>query len=187
MVVWLAASWPTAGVGPFRRTLKSGSHRLVPLKIIVEVIDHTLNEPTSSFSARKASAISMETMELAVVGAHLSGFPLNKDITSLNATFQQSTTTSPNYRLFELQGAIPAKPGLMRVSCNGACVDIEIWAIPVSAIGTFLSTVPSPLGLGTIEIDGERWIKGFICEPYGLEGAKDITEYGGWKKYKESS
>ncbi|KEQ90476.1 hypothetical protein AUEXF2481DRAFT_9383 [Aureobasidium subglaciale EXF-2481] len=126
-------------------------------------------------------------MEVAVVGTHLSGFPLNQDITCLNATFKQSTTTSPNYRLFELQGTIPAKPGLMRVSDGGARIEIEIWAVPIAAIGTFLSTVPSPLGLGTIEIYGGRWVKGFICEPYGLEGAKDITEYGGWRKFKERS
>ncbi|WP_420790738.1 allophanate hydrolase-related protein, partial [Vibrio parahaemolyticus] len=28
-----------------------------------------------------------------------------------------------------------------------------------------------------------RWETGFICEPYGLDGAQDITELGGWRTY----
>ncbi|KAI5267436.1 hypothetical protein E4T47_08067 [Aureobasidium subglaciale] len=179
MIVCLAASWPTAGGGPLRRTLKRAATNRSFSKT-------SLRAHIESCCYDSISVI-MEIMEVEVVGAHLSRFPLNQDITCLNATFKQGTTTSQNYRLFELQGTIPAKPGSMRVSDGGARIEIEIWAIPIAAIGTFLSTVPSPLGLGTIEIDGGRWVKGFICEPYGLEGAKDITEYGGWRKFKERS
>ncbi|KAI5224739.1 hypothetical protein E4T41_05526 [Aureobasidium subglaciale] len=197
MIMCLAATRPTAGGGPLRRTLKwaatNGCFFKTSLRAHIESCCYdsispakTLCTITSRFMTSVLS-VTIETMEVAVVGTHLSGFPLNQDITCLNATFKQSTTTSPNYRLFELQGTIPAKPGLMRVSDGGARIEIEIWAVPIAAIGTFLSTVPSPLGLGTIEIYGGRWVKGFICEPYGLEGAKDITEYGGWRKFKERS
>jgi allophanate hydrolase len=58
--------------------------------------------------------------------------------------------------------------------------------MPLGNIGAFLSTIPSPLGLGTIEMEDGSWVKGFICEPYGLEGAKDVTAWGGWRKYKAS-
>jgi len=126
------------------------------------------------------------TMELAVVGAHLSGFPLNKDLTTLGASLSKRTSTSPHYKLYALQGTTPAKPGLVRDLLQGSSIEVELWAIPLSNVGAFLSTIPSPLGLGTIELEDGRWVKGFICEPYGLQGAKDVTAYGGWRKYKAS-
>jgi urea carboxylase / allophanate hydrolase len=124
-------------------------------------------------------------MELVVVGAHLSGFPLNKDLTQRGASLQKCTTTSPRYKLYELQGTTPAKPGLER-NHRGRKIEVEIWNIPLSSVGSFLSTIPSPLGLGSVELEDGRWVKGFICEPYGLEGARDVTTYGGWRNYKNS-
>ena len=124
-------------------------------------------------------------MELAVVGAHLSGFPLNKDLITLGASLSMCTATSPRYKLYELQGTVPAKPGLAR-DHEGSSIEVEIWTIPLNNVGIFLNTVPSPLGLGTVELRDGRWVKGFICEPYGLEGAKDVTAYGGWRKYKSA-
>jgi hypothetical protein len=135
---------------------------------------------TSAYSPRMS-----KTMELAIVGAHLSGFPLNHTLTDLNATFETLTTTSPSYRLYELRESTPAKPGLLRVSGDGACIEIEIWSMPIDAVGRFLDAIPSPLGLGSIEILDGRWVKGFICEPYGLQNARDITEFGGWRGFHE--
>jgi hypothetical protein len=125
------------------------------------------------------------SMDLAVVGAHLSGFPLNKDLTNLGATLSKRTKTSPRYKLYELQNTTPAKPGLVR-DHQGRSIEIEIWRIPLSNVGNFLETISTPLGLGSIEIEDESWVKGFICEPYGLEGAKDVTVFGGWRSYRDS-
>ena len=125
------------------------------------------------------------TMDIAVVGAHLTNFPLNKDLLTLGASLAQRTTTSPSYKLYELQDTTPAKPGLAR-DVQGSKIEVEIWTMPLGNIGAFLSTIPSPLGLGTIEMEDGSWVKGFICEPYGLEGAKDVTAWGGWRKYKAS-
>jgi hypothetical protein len=126
-----------------------------------------------------------KTIDLAVVGAHLSGFPLNKDLTNLGATLQKRTKTSSQYKLYELQNTDPAKPGLVRDN-QGCSIEIEIWRMPFSNVGSFLETIPTPLGLGSIEIEDGSWVKGFICEPYGLEGAKDVTAFGGWRNYRES-
>jgi hypothetical protein len=124
-------------------------------------------------------------MELAVVGAHLSGFPLNHTLADLDATFETRTTTSPSYRLYELPESTPAKPGLLRVSDDGACIEIEIWSMPIESVGKFLEGIPSPLGLGSIEVLDGRWVKGFICEAYALQNAKDITKFGGWRNFQE--
>jgi hypothetical protein len=130
--------------------------------------------------------LTTNTMELAVAGAHLSGFPLNKDLLTLGASLSKRTTTAPQYKLYELQGTTPAKPGLVRDLQSGSSIEVEIWTVPLGNVGVFLSTIASPLGLGTIELEDGRWVKSFICEPYGLEGAKDVTAYGGWRKYKAS-
>jgi len=138
---------------------------------------------------------SSETLPLAVVGAHLSGFPLNPDLLSLGAVLQTTTKTSPNYKLYELSQTnpdIPSKPGLARChpsnsqTGTGSSIEIEIWALPLSAVGAFLKTIPPPLGLGTIETCEGQWVKGFICEPYGTVGARDVSEFGGWRAYRAS-
>jgi urea carboxylase/allophanate hydrolase len=124
-------------------------------------------------------------MDIAVAGAHLSSFPLNKDLTNLGGTLHKRTKTSPRYKLYELQNTTPAKPGLVRDQRGGRSIEIEIWRIPISNVGSFLETISTPLGLGSIEIEDGTWVKGFICEPYGLEGAKDVTAFGGWRSYRD--
>ena len=130
-------------------------------------------------------ATTANTMPLAVVGAHLSGFPLNKDLLALSATLSKRTTTSPNYKLYQLANTTPAKPGLAR-DPQGSSIEVEIWDIPLVNIGAFLGTIHSPLGLGSVEMEDGSWVKGFICEPYGLKGARDVTAWGGWRGYRTS-
>jgi len=125
-------------------------------------------------------------VELAVAGAHLSGQPLNHELTRLGARFLRSARTSPSYRLFAL-ATTPAKPGLAYVGeANGASIEVEVWELEEPAFGSFVRNIPAPMGIGTTELsDGSR-VKGFICEPYALEGAEDITSFGGWRAYREA-
>ena len=126
-----------------------------------------------------------ESMEIAVVGAHLSNFPLNKDLTTLNATLSQLTTTSLNYKLYELPNTTPSKPGLVRVPQEGGSrIEVEIWNLPLHNVGAFLSTIDPPLGIGSVELEDGRWVKGFICEGYGVVGARDVSGWGGWRVYR---
>lgn len=128
-----------------------------------------------------------KTVSVAVVGAHLRGFPLNKDLTSRGATFAEATKTAPRYRLFSLaapEGAI-RKPGLQRVGKDGVgrSIEVEVWNLPESQFASFFGTIPSPLGLGSVELETGPWVFGFICEPFGLDDAADISHYGGWRNY----
>ena len=127
-------------------------------------------------------------IDVAVVGAHLRGFPLHWQLRSCGAIFRESTTTSPHYRLYALAGAGPgavAKPGLRRVSQDGAAIAVEVYAVPVETLGRFMAMVPQPLGIGSAQLADGSVVKSFICEEAGYvdDGAKDITEYGGWAKY----
>jgi allophanate hydrolase len=125
-----------------------------------------------------------ETMRLAVVGAHLSGEPLNHQLTDLGACLVRACRTAPCYRLYALPGGPPKKPGLVRTSdATGAAVEVEVWELPRAAFGTFFANVSPPLCIGTLEIeDGER-VAGFLCEPHGVLGATDISSFGGWRRY----
>jgi allophanate hydrolase len=123
-------------------------------------------------------------LHIAVVGAHLSGLPLNGQLRERGATFVESTATASHYRLFALPGTTPPKPGLLRTQDgDGACIALEVWAMPQAAVGSFLALIPPPLGLGSIELADGRHVHGFLCESHALTDARDITRFGGWRAY----
>ncbi len=125
-----------------------------------------------------------DTMLIAVVGAHLKGQPLNAQLTERNATLIAEAQTAPHYRLYALKGTVPPKPGLERVEDGkGHRIEVEIWEMPIENVGSFLKLVPSPLGIGTIQLENGNVVKGFICEPLALKDAVDISHHGGWRAY----
>jgi len=119
---------------------------------------------------------------VAVVGAHLSGMPLNSQLTERNAILLEATQTSAAYRFYALPGTVPPKPGLVRTG-DGAPIAVELWAVPVEHFGSFVALIPSPLGIGTLELIDGRSVKGFICESWAVAEAEDITALGGWRAY----
>jgi allophanate hydrolase len=119
---------------------------------------------------------------LAVVGAHLSGMPLNGQLTERGAVLLESTLTSPAYRLYALPGTVPPKPGLVRTG-EGMPIAVELWEMPVAHYGSFVALIPPPLGIGTLELVDGRQVQGFLCEAWATQGAADITSLGGWRAY----
>ena len=121
---------------------------------------------------------------LGVVGAHLSGQPLNYQLTDRGAQLLRTTKTARDYQCFALTNTSPAKPGLIRVpGFAGPGIEIEVWLMPESQFGSFVAAVPPPLSIGACELaDGER-IKGFLCEPYATAGMPEITHLGSWRRY----
>jgi allophanate hydrolase len=125
---------------------------------------------------------------LAVVGAHLSGMPLNGELRAAGARLIARSLTAPHYRLYALDGATPAKPGLLRVkNGSGTAIEIEVWAVPDAAFGRFVAAVPPPLSIGTLELDGGSAVKGFLVEAEAVAGARDISSFGGWRKFVEKA
>ncbi|MBN3825874.1 allophanate hydrolase [Burkholderia sp. Ac-20384] len=129
-------------------------------------------------------------VRVAVVGAHLSGEPLNWQLAQRGGHFVAATTTAPAYRLYALSAGASggvAKPGLVRVPDGGASIAVEIWEMPVDAYGSFVAGIADPLGIGTLMLaDGAR-VQGFLCESAALDGAQDITHFGGWRAYRASA
>jgi allophanate hydrolase len=135
-------------------------------------------EPASS-----ARPIETDTL-IAVVGAHLAGQPLNHQLTGRGAIFVRSARTSARYRLFVLP-TTPAKPGLVRVSDDapGFAIEVEIWSMPRASVGEFFADVGGPLCLGSVELEDNARVTGFLCEAFATEGAPDISSGGGWRAY----
>jgi allophanate hydrolase len=124
------------------------------------------------------------SVQLAVVGAHLAGQPLNHQLTGRGASLLRTTATAPQYRLFALANSTPPKPGLLRVAepqPNG--IEVEVWQLTKEAFGSFVAEVPPPMGIGNLELADGSIVKGFICEPYALQGAREITTLGAWRNY----
>ncbi len=122
-------------------------------------------------------------MAIAVCGAHMSGLPLNPQLSSRGGRFLEATVTAAEYRLYALDGGPPARPGLIRDTEAGASVPVEIWALPEGEVGSFLAGIPAPLGLGTVTLVDGRTVTGFICEFAGLAGARELDPAAGWRGF----
>lgn len=121
---------------------------------------------------------------IAVCGAHMSGLPLNSELTSRGARFLRAAKTAPHYALYALPGGPPHRPGLCRnQNGHGASIALELWALPKHAMGDFMEGIPSPLAIGTVEIEDGSKVKGFLCETSCLGEAEDISALGGWRGF----
>ena len=139
---------------------------------------------------------------MAAVGAHLTGMPLNRDLIAGEGVLLRTCRTARDYRLFALPNSVPPnsvppnsvppnsvppKPGLRREpGFQGEGIEVEVWGLKPAAFGVFTQSVPGPLGIGNVTLEDGSSVKGFICEPYGLEGAEEITRFGGWRAYVAS-
>jgi allophanate hydrolase len=124
-------------------------------------------------------------IDLVVVGAHLSGLPLNGELKKLGAELVRADITAPVYRLYELAGTSPRKPGMLRVADGGSAIAVEVWRLAVPAFGEFVASVPQPLSIGSVILADGLMLKGFLVEAIAVSGAHDISEFGGWREYAQ--
>jgi allophanate hydrolase len=123
-------------------------------------------------------------IEVAVLGAHLSGLPLNRELLALGASFLRLAATTPEYRLYALGGTVPPKPGLLRVAPGtGAAILAEVWSLDPEGFGRFVAGIPAPLSIGTVSLDDGTSPRGFLVEAFATHGARDISDFGGWKRF----
>lgn len=125
----------------------------------------------------------METVKLAVVGAHLEGMPLHWQLTSRDAKFVGATTSAPTYKLYAMAESVPPKPALVYSEDGGAAIALEVYELDMAAFGSFVAEVPPPLAIGTVTLADGSMVKGFVAEPRAMTGAEDITALGGWRAY----
>lgn len=122
-------------------------------------------------------------IRLAVVGAHLRGLPLHHQIAERGGRFVAEARTTADYRLYALAGSDPARPGLLRVAGGGAAIEVEVWSLAPAEFGDFVASVPRPLSIGRVSLAGGDEVSGFLCEADAVKGARDISEFGGWRAW----
>ena len=124
------------------------------------------------------------SVPIVVVGAHLSGMPLNGELIALGGRLAKRCRTAGDYRLFALPNTTPPKPGLIRTpGYAGSGIEVEVWHLPVAGFGSFVSRIPSPLGIGKITLDDGSSVSGFLCEQHAIDDAGEVTRFGGWRAY----
>ena len=129
-----------------------------------------------------------DRLPLFVVGAHLSGMPLNKQLTDVGAELEGEVFTDAVYRLFVLPNTTPPKPGLVRdADGQGAAIIGEIWRLEAGDFGRFVAAIPAPLGVGKVKLSDGREVSGFLCEAYAANGGREITALGGWRAYCDAA
>lgn len=127
------------------------------------------------------------SIPLAVCGAHMRGLPLSYQLEERGARFRQATRTAPEYRFYALHGGPPQRPGLLHVGAGGEPISLEVWDVPANRFGSFVDSIPSPLGIGRVRLEDGRDVAGFVCEASGVEDAEDITSLGDWRTWLDKN
>ncbi len=180
---------------PFGVTLVAPAHQDPALLHLASRIQQLYALPLGATGAIDTAAqiginqssepLKVDRIRLAVCGAHLSGLPLNKQLTVRKGKLLTCTKTSPDYKLFALREDPPCRPGMVHIKNGeqGFAIEVEVWELPVRELGSFVAGIPKPLGIGTITLASGEMVLGFLCEHYALENAVDISQLGGWRKY----
>ena len=174
---------------PFGITLLAPAGRDALLASIGRVFHADTKLPMGSKSlanpplAALPASASGDEIAIAVVGAHLSGMALNGELKALSARLLEEAVTAPDYKLYALD-TTPPKPGMLRVEHGtGASIKLELWALSAATFGKFVAAIPPPLSIGTVRLADGREVKGFIVEPAAVNGARDISSFGGWRAF----
>ena len=171
---------------PFGVTLIAPPHQDGPLLHLASKMQQALGARLGATNhalppAESLSLLPGGQVRVAVVGAHLSGLPLNHQLTERNARRVSTTQTAAQYRFYALPDG--KRPGLIKVDRGGAAIECEVWEMPASQFGSFVAGIPAPLGIGKLELADGSVVNGFICEGIGVADARDITEFGGWRAW----
>ncbi len=144
------------------------------------------HDRTAAVPPAPSAEIPSAWLPIAVVGAHLTGMPLNHELTGPGGVKLSETTTAPGYRLYALPGTVPPKPGLIHdPAFAGPGIAVEVWALPAAAFGSFVARIPAPLGIGKLTLTDGSTVSGFLCESHAIDsGAEEITAYGGWRAFR---
>ncbi|MCU0869924.1 MAG: allophanate hydrolase [Burkholderiales bacterium] len=178
------------GGRPFGVTLFAPAHRDLPLLHLADRLQRAvtttagaIGQPLPPAEVLADAPFASGLVEVAVCGAHLSGLPLNGQLTSRGARLIGPVRSAPVYRFVALPGGPPARPGMVRVASGGGSVEMELWSLPAAAFGSFVAGIPAPLGIGSVLLDDGRRVQGFVCEAAALDGAEDITALGSWRAW----
>lgn len=179
---------------PFGVTLIARAFEDGMLSTIGDALHRTLNDGQLGATGKLLASTpavappqSKPLIEVAVVGAHLSGQPLNSQLVERKARLVRTTRTVSGYRFYALANTTPPKPGLVFDGEGAGGIEVEVWEMDNAAFGSFVALIPAPLGIGTVALADGTSVKGFLCEAHAVRGAEDITSWGGWRAWRNQS
>jgi allophanate hydrolase len=149
----------------------------------VSTVGATPHAPHLAATLPDATAFASGQVQVAVCGAHLSGLPLNWQLTQRGATLVRTVRSAPRYKFYALPGGPPFRPGMVRVAEGGGAIELEVWELPAREFGSFVAGIPAPLGIGTVLLEDGSSVQGFVCESHAVAQAEDITALGGWRAH----
>jgi len=152
----------------------------------VATVGATEHAPHLVNSWPNESLFATDEVQVAVCGAHLSGLPLNHQLTQRAGRLVKTVRSAPVYRMYALPGGPPQRPGMVRVEEGGGAIEMEIWTLPVREFGSFVAGIPAPLCIGTVLVEDGTQVQGFLCEALAVANANDITHHGGWRAYLDA-
>ncbi|MDO9433851.1 allophanate hydrolase [Hydrogenophaga sp.] len=158
-------------------------HRALGGTLGATAVDVAATPPCAGLPSGDLGTAGTGTVRLAVCGAHLSGLPLNHQLTSRGARLLATPPSAAEYKLYALAGGPVQRPGMVRVTEGGAAIALEVWEVPAALFGSFVAGIPAPLGIGKVKLADGSEVPGFICEGLGIHGATDITHFGGWRAW----
>ncbi|MBC7162171.1 MAG: allophanate hydrolase [Immundisolibacter sp.] len=177
---------------PFGVTLQAPAGNDRALLVLADRLHRALNETLGATGLPLAATPPLADdsqgealFPIAVCGGHMQGLPLNGELTGLGGRLRERTRTAPAYRLYALAGFSPPRPGLVR-DPPGSSIELEVWTLPLAAVGPFLAGVPAPLAIGSVQLADGSCVKGFLCEGHAVSDATDITSLGGWRAWLAS-
>ena len=122
----------------------------------------------------------MASPRLAVNGTLMRGLELNQNMIDAGATFVRETTTEPHYRLWSIRDIHPA---MQRAISGGSAVALEVWDVPNDGLLSILQNEPTGLCIGRVILSDGEEILAVLGEQYLCQDQREITEYGGWRRY----
>lgn len=181
------AGFQTNGL-PFGITFFAPAHQDAPLLHLATRWQHSSTLPLGAVGqappdASTISGLPSGQVRVAVCGAHMLGLPLNWQLSSRGARLITSARSSPDYKLYALAGGPPYRPGMVRVTNGGASIEMEIWELPAREFGSFVLDIPAPLGIGTVTLEDNTQVQGFICEATAALDVEEITQHGSWRAF----
>ncbi|GCD55998.1 allophanate hydrolase [Acetobacter pasteurianus] len=178
---------------PFGVTFIAPAFTDKDLAVLAGRFHHALGEAVGATRTDKPvskeadTTVPKDRMLLAVVGAHLKGFPLHWQLEQEHAVLRNTTRTAPDYRLFALPNATPPKPGLVREQgFEGNGLEVEVYELDAAGFGRFVASVPQPMSIGRITLEDGKEVCGFLCSEAVARSGTDITETGGWRYYMQT-
>ena len=121
------------------------------------------------------------TASLVLVGAHMSGLPLNGLVSGRGGRLLRKTRTDSGYCMKRVPGGAVARPGLVAGEGPADGFAVEVWELPLQTLGALAAELSAPLRFGQVRLADGTMVLGYLGDDVALASAEDVSGFGGWR------